>query len=393
MLKVLIINSVYGFGSTGKIVRSLNNVDEFETMTCYGRKENNTSDDNVIKVSNSLETIVSMFKTIAFNDTLQSNKLATKKISDIIDNFEPDLIHLHNIHGYYVCFIDLFKKLKEYNKPIVWTLHDCWPITGYCCYFDYLNCNKYTSKCTKCEHRFSYPYSIFKQKVEDDFRIKKELILNLKDNLTFVTPSNWLKKKIEKSMVKDIETRVINNGISFKNAKESKKKDKFSILAVANYWTVEKGLNELKKIVKLLDKEVDVTIVGRIRDKKGLEKCTLIERTDDLIELMELYSSHHLFINPTLEDNFPTVNIESLCCGTPIISYNTGGSPEIYDEKTGITIEKYDCEKFAKTINELKNAYTFNSKDAINRSKIFSEENMINNYLKLYKEKIEGNRT
>lgn len=389
MKRILFINSVYGFGSTGRIVASLNEIDEFESYACFGRKENLTVDTNVEKVTKFVENAIFATKTILFNESLNGCNIGTDKLFDIIDNFRPDLIHLHNLHGYYINIERLLVKLKEYDKPIVWTLHDCWPLTGYCCHFDYAKCNSYMNCCTKCEHRFSYPFSIFKQNTKEIHDKKTSLILGLKEKLVFVTPSEWLKRKVEESRLKEINTIVINNGIDLPKVTCIEKNKEFSIIAVANYWTLEKGLEELRKIIALLDKDIKITIVGEIKNKKGFEKCNLIERTDNFEELLNLYSSHHLFINPTLEDNFPTVNIESLACGTPVISYETGGSPEIFDEKCGIAIKKYDYECFAKTINAIKNNYSFKNDNALQRSKKYSKNVMIRNYVELYNKLLE----
>ena len=239
-MKVLFINSVYGFGSTGKIVASLNNIDDIDSFAIYGRKNNKTKDTNVSKVTNILEVAISAMKVIFFNEYSDFCNRATDKVINIIDEFNPDIIHLHNLHGYYINFDKLLTKLKEYNKPIVWTLHDCWPMTGYCCNFDYAECSKYKNRCTKCHHKFSYPFSLFKQNVSNNFDRKINRILELKDLLVFVTPSEWLKNIVINSQLKSIETIVINNGIVLPSVVEKNKNEKFSILAVANYWTEEK---------------------------------------------------------------------------------------------------------------------------------------------------------
>lgn len=383
-MKILLVNSVYGFGSTGKIVASLNNIDGINSLAVYGRKRNTSNDTNVVKITNLAENIEAASKLILFNKYSSCN-IATDKLTKIIDEFKPDIIHLHNLHGYYINFDKLLQKLLEYGKPVVWTLHDCWPMTGYCCHFDYANCDKYMNGCKNCNKDFSYPFSIFKQNIDVNFQNKINKILELKNILTFVTPSNWLKNKIISSKLSPINTVVINNGINIPNTSNYNKTTSFSILAVANYWTSEKGLNELKKIVPLLDDDIEVTIVGKIRANAYLkQRCRLIARTDSYETLAKLYEESYLFINPTLEDNFPTVNIESISFGTPVISYNTGGSPEIYDTFSGITIEKYDYINFADTINRLKNNYYFDKEKIINRSKNFSKKLMLDNYIKLY---------
>lgn len=384
-MKILLINSVYGYGSTGKIVSSLNNIDEIDTLAVYGRKRNTTNDKNVIKITNIGEVMISAIETIIFNEYSNYCNRATSRLCKIIDDFKPDIIHIHNLHGYYVNFDKLLIKLKEYNKPVVWTLHDCWPMTGYCCHFDYIECDGFINGCKRCNHDFSYPFSFFKQNVPINFSKKINRILDLKENLIFVTPSVWLKQQVLTSQLKEIKTIVINNGIALPSLNEYSKNKIFSVLAVANSWTKKKGLDELKKIIKLIDKDIEVTIVGDLEKDYYLEqRCKLIPRTENYEELASLYKKNHLLINPTLEDTFPTVNIESISFGTPVISYETGGSPEIYDSESGITIKKYDYVEFSRTINSLKDNYYFDYKKIIKRSKQFSKEIMISKYTDLY---------
>lgn len=391
--KILFINSVCGFGSTGRIVVDLANNKNFETKIIYGRNKNITDYKNAVKFNNYLDTLLSMVKTIVLNNNLNLCKNSTIKLIDEIKKFNPDLIHLHNLHGYYINIELLFDFLSEYNKPVVWTFHDCWPYTGYCCYYDNINCNNFENGCLNCKHGFSYPFSIFKQNIKSEYIKKKELFTRIK-NLTIITPSTWLKKEVCKSFFKDNKIEVINNGIvlpHFEN--KTKKANKIKVLAVANIWTIEKGIKELVGIVNELDNDIEITVVGKMSMKYRnilKKRCTLIKRTNNKDELNKLYYSHDVFINPTLQDNFPTVNIESISCGTPIITYNTGGSVEVINNETGIVIKKRDKHSFAKEINNLKNNYSFVSKNIMEFSKIYSKDKMLEKYNKLYLDLIEG---
>ena len=381
--KILYINTVCGYVATGRITAALSKSDEYDSLVCYGRKED-FAKVNSFKFANFFDNAFGAIRTILFDNNLNICKTATKKLINKIKEYNPDIIHIHNLHGYYVNVEMLFKFLKEFNKPVVWTLHDCWPITGYCPTADYVNCKKYEIKCENCPRGFAYPFSLFKQNLDSDYKKKKQLFNDI-DNLYLVTPSNFMKSVFERSFLKEKDIRVINNGIDLSNFKPSKEKNKnFSILAVSNVWNEYKGTNDLIKMLPLLDKDINVTIVGK--NSNQFNNCNSISYTNNLQELIDLYSSSHILINPTLDDNFPTVNIESLACGTPIVTYKTGGSPEIIDEKTGIVIEKGNYNQMAKVINDLKNNYAFNKEDCLNRAKLFSLENMKDNYLKLYKE-------
>lgn len=383
MKKILFINTVSGFSSTGKITGELASLPGYETLVCYGRKSDYLNI-GAYKFTSFFDNCVAAAETILFDNNLDLCKNATKKLIYKIKEFNPNIIHLHNLHGYYVNVEELFKFLKEYNKPVIWTLHDCWSFTGYCPHFDMLGCEKYKSKCKDCPHGFSYPFSIFKQNVEKDFYRKKELFNSL-DNLTIVTPSEWLKSKVKESFLKNNRIVVIRNGIDIPNIKLEERNDKFNILAVSSYWTKEKGIEELKKIIPLLDEEIYITIVGECKDNDPVfDRCNMVKRTNDYKELLALYSKADVLINPTLEEVLGLVNMEAQICGTPVITYNTGGSPETVDEESGVVIDKFDYKKMAKTINNLRFNYYFDSKIIKENANRFDKNNMLKEYNQLY---------
>lgn len=380
--RILYINGVSGFSSPGKITADLSRSKEYDSLVCYGRKKD-YENINSYKFTTFFENCVGALRTILFDNNLSICSAATKRLIRKIKEFEPDIIHLQVLHGYYLNVEMLFKFLKEYNKPVVWTMHDCWSFTGYCPHFDYANCNQYKTKCTKCPYDFSYPFSLFKQNVEKEFEVKKKLFNSL-DNLTIVVPSKWLETKIKESFLSNCKVVVINNGIDYLD-KDYKKNEKFNIIAVASYWTKEKGKDELKKIIPLIDDDINITIVGDLKDNDQIfNRCKLVGRLLNRDDLMKEYSEAHVFMNLTLQDNFPTVNIESLSCGTPVVTYNTGGSAEVINDDTGIIIDKYGYETFAKTINDLKNNYYFDSNKIKEYAKKYSKETMLDKYNDLY---------
>lgn len=381
MYKVLYINSVCGFGSTGRIVADLTKTQDYESLVCFGRKKD-FANVNSYLFANFFDNVFGAVRTILFDNNLNICKTATKRLIRRIKEYNPDIIHLHNIHGYYVNVEMLLNFLKEFGKPVVWTFHDCWPFTGYCFHFDGIGCDKYKIRCNSCPMTFSYPFSLFKQNVQSDFDKKISLINNL-ENVVLVSPSKWLKNMAMMSKIKDKKMLVINNGINLDDFKPSvDKNDKFTVLAVSNIWTVEKGMKDIEKIRELVDENIVIKVVGTDANKiSGVEN---IEHTENKKELIDLYSKSHLLINPTYQDNFPTVNIEALSCGTPVITYRTGGSPEIVDEKTGVVIDKGNYKSMAAVINELRRNYYFNSLDCVNRAKLFSKEKMMEEYKKLY---------
>ena len=381
MYKVLYINSVCGFGSTGRIVADLTKTDDYESLVCFGRKKD-FANVNSFQFANFFDNAFGAIRTILFDNNLNICTNATRRLIKKIKEYNPDIIHLHNIHGYYVNVEMLINFLKEYGKPVVWTFHDCWPFTGYCSDAYYVNCEKYQKECVNCDHWFAYPFSLFKQNVTKDFNRKKELFRGF-DNLTIVTPSKWLGGICNLSFLRNMNTVTVNNGIDLNDFKPSKaKNNKFTVLAVASFWTKDKGSEDLNKLVKLLDKDIEVVVVGNGSDKIDVVKA--ISHTNNKAELVDLYSSAHVLVNPTLDDNFPSVNIESIACGTPVITYRTGGSPEIIDGKTGVVVDKGNYRAMAEVVNKLYRNYYFKSEDCVKRSKRYSKEVMKKEYQKLY---------
>ena len=381
--KILFVNTVCGFGSTGRIVADLSKSEEYEALVCFGRKKDYAGV-NSFKITNLFENVLYFFDEFLFNNSLKGPKLPTKRLIKKIKEFNPDIIHLHNLHGYYLNFELLFKFLKEYKKPVIWTLHDCWAYTGYCCCYDYIKCDSFLSGCKNCHHDFSYPFSLFKQKAFKNYLRKKELINDIND-LTIITPSNWLKNEAKKGFLKDKNIVVINNGIDLNDFKPTyKKNEKFSVVFVANIWTKQKGLEEINKIVELLDDDIEINVIGTIAKKDVLNKrCHQFGRFDNYKELLNEVSKNHLFLNPTLQDNFPTVNIESLACGTPVITYNTGGSPETINDNNGVVVKDY--KEMAEVVNRLKDHYVFDLDKIRESSLVYSKKNMLDKYDELYK--------
>lgn len=387
-MKVLYINSVCDYGSTGRITSYLSCIDSIESLILYGRKK--AKKPNALKITSQFNVALSMLSVILGNNYSFFCKKATLKAIQQIEKFKPDIIHIHNLHGYYIDYEMLFSYINGIDVKVIWTFHDCWPMTGYCCHFEYEDCQKYKDcECDKCIKKFTYPYSIFKQKINEKFKLKKSLFTANK-NLTIVTPSNWLEKIVKQSFLKNNKIVTINNGIDLKKFKpKDKKNSKFRILFVSNIWTLTKGKEEIEKIIRNIYEEIEVIIIGKIEFHSYLKsRCVLCGEVEQDL-LIDYYCSSHLFVNPTLEDTFPTVNIESLACGTPVITYNTGGSPEIIDNKTGIIVKKGDYISMASEINKQFLSYKFNSYDCVERSKKFSVENMKKNYFDLYKKLIE----
>src|SRR5699024_57770 len=299
-MRVLQINSVSGVGSTGRIATDIDDILKskgHESYIAYGRKSLDDSD-NLIKIGSKYDIYSHVLKTRLLDRHGFGSKKATKQFIKEIDNINPDIIHLHNIHGYYVNIEILFKYLKEINKPVVWTLHDCWPFTGHCTYYEYENCECWrTDKNEKCIQKNEYPTSWFINNSRDNFKRKKEAFTGMK-NLTIVTPSNWLASLVKKSFLKEYPVKIINNGIDLEIFKPTKNNfreknnmiNKFIILGVANIWGEKKGLKYFLEMNKYLKNDETIVLVGLSEKqiKKLPENIIGISRTDSVKELAEI---------------------------------------------------------------------------------------------------------
>ena len=391
-MKVLQINSVYGRGSTGRIAADIHQLlldKGHDSYVAYGRYDVE-GNDHAIKIGNKRDNYAHILKTRVFDLHGFGSKNSTQAFIEKMRALDPDIIHLHNIHGYYLNIELLFNYLKEVNKPVIWTLHDCWSFTGHCAYFDYSGCQCWQGK--KCTEKHSYPASFVFNNSIHNYEKKKELFTGLKD-LTIITPSKWLKELVEQSFLKEYPVKVINNGINLEVFKpvasdfklKNKIEDKILLLGVANVWEERKGLNYFFELSKKLPEKYHILLVG-LSEKQISElpnNMHGITNTKDIHELAELYSVADIFINPTLEDNFPTTNLESLACGTPLVTFDTGGSPEAIDDVTGMTVEKANVDELYKAIINF-DFDKYSSTNARKRAEEFSKEKMLHSYLTIY---------
>lgn len=342
-LRILQINSVSGVGSTGRIVENISRLtihNGHESLIIYGRGQKSINKSSE-KIGNRLYTSFHMFLSL-FGFNGYGSYISTKKIIKRIIEFNPDIIHLHNLHGYYINFPIIMEFLKGFNKPIFWTLHDAWLYTGNCAYYTYKNCEKWKTQCYSCPQKSEYPYSLFIDRSKFEHQNKINSISSLM-NLEFITPSFWLANELKTSKLHKIPVHTISNGIDIECFKENnsiKKFDKFTILGVAKPWTKRKGLNFFIELSGLLKIDEQIILIGLTKKQiKSLPNNIIgIHATNNINELVEYYNAADVFVNPTLEDNFPTTNLESQACGTPVITFDTGGSPESILKTTGIIV-------------------------------------------------------
>lgn len=397
-MKILQINTVVNSGSTGRIAEEIGQMaikSGWVSYIAYGRNER-PSTSNLIRIGNDKDVKLHGLQTRLFDRHGLGSKKTTSDFIKQIDNIKPDIVHLHNIHGYYINIEVLFNYLKNANVPVVWTFHDCWPITGHCSYFTFVGCEKWKTQCYSCPQKRGYPASYFIDRSKKNYNLKKELFSSL-PNLTLAPVSQWLSGVLKESFLQNYPIKVINNGINTEVFKPSLSsdfrnkyglKDKFTLLGVANVWEERKGLKDFIELSKLLDSGYQIVLVGLT--KKQIEQLPEnilgIERTESVDALADIYSTSDVFINPTYEDNFPTTNLESLSCGTPVITYNTGGSPEAIDESTGIVVEQGNINKLVEAIYSIKKKGKQYYSDACESRahKFYKKEDRYKEYIDLY---------
>ncbi|MGL5672101.1 MAG: glycosyltransferase [Plesiomonas shigelloides] len=365
-MKVLQINTVCGVGSTGRIATDIHaalQAKGIESHIMYGRGEARGCD-SAVKISNKLDFYSHALQTrLLDNHGFCSTKAAQQAIK-VLNELKPDIVHLHNIHGYYLNVELLFAYLKQQPKvKVIWTLHDCWPFTGHCAYFDFADCSKWKTQCFSCPQKNTYPASNGLDNSKNNYQRKKAAFTGVKD-LTIVTPSQWLADLVKQSYLKDYPVQVINNGIDLSvfqpRQSEFRVKhnlvDKFLIMGAASVWSPRKGFNDFIVLANMLPDNYRLVIVGLSQDKiKTLPSNIIgIHRTDNPTELAEIYSAADVFFNPTYEDNYPTVNLEAIACGTPVITYNTGGSPESVSSEDGFVVDKGDLGAVVEVVGKLK---------------------------------------
>lgn len=361
-MKILQINTIVNSGSTGRIAEDIGQVAlnaGFESMIAYGRGDR-PSASKLYKIGTNRDFYFHVFYSLLFDKHGLASKTATKKLIKKIIAYNPDVIYLHNIHGYYLNYPELFSYLKSVSTPIIWTLFDCWAFTGHCTYFDDINCEKWKTHCFECPKLEKYPTSLMLDNSKKNYEIKRHLFSEM-ENLCFVTNSIWLKQLVSKSFLSTKNVYHIATGVDLSVFNISSNRDflhkynfgnKKVILGVASIWDKRKGLDDFIRISETIGAEFLIVLVGLSDKQLKLLPTTIvgIKRTENLKELVELYNQADVFVNPTYQDNFPTTNIEALACGTPVITYNTGGSPEAIDSLTGLVVNKGDIDQLKHSI-------------------------------------------
>lgn len=321
--------------------------------------------------------------------------LGTRRLIRDMERFDPDIIHLHNLHGCYLNLPMIFRALHRMHKPVLWTLHDCWPFTGHCAYFDYCGCDSWQTACKSCPQQRSYPICIGLDGSARNYRMKKRLFAPL-EHLTFVAPCEWMKQPLSHSFLQNKPVRVIYNGINRSAFRpvQSDLRRRYGlestrvVLAVASEWDERKGLNFLVEAARRMGEGYRFVAIG-VNEKqlRELPKGMIgIPHTESLTELAGWYTTADCLANPTMEDNMPMVNLEALACGTPVAVFRTGGCPEAVTPECGVVVPKADVEALCGAIQTLCNEKAFGTQACLRRAAAFDAQNTFRAYVTLYKE-------
>lgn len=395
-MRIAEINSC-NFGSTGNIMLQIAEVAEkcgHTAVVCYPQRRDNAkkqkSNDIIIGSRISRNFHLKLAEITGLNGCF--SYFSTLNFLRKLNKFKPDIIHLHNLHNCYINLPLLFKYIKKHNIKTVWTLHDCWSFTGHCPHFDMIGCDKWKTGCYSCPQYKDYPKSIFDNS-EYMYNLKKKWFTGV-ENMTIVTPSEWLAGLVKKSYLKDYPVRVINNGIDLSIFKPTESdfrekhglQDKFIILGVASPWKERKGLDAFSELAKRLDDSYRIVLVGLAKEQKEVLPPNIIglERTANQTELAGIYTAADVFANPTREENYPTVNMEAISCGTPVVTFNTGGSSEMIAENCGTAVAKNDIDGICNEIIKICETKPYSEDDCLKRAESFDKNEKFREYIRLY---------
>ena len=412
MKKLLQINPVLRVNtSTGRIMQEIGELamlHGWKTYMAYSKGRDGIKEckSEIVPVGDVWSTAWHGLETRLLDRHGLASDRATREFVKRIEEIAPDIVHIHNIHGYFLNYRILFDFLSRSGIPVVWTVHDCWLYTGHCYYYSYAGCNKWQTGCGHCPQKKEFPASYFSDRSHRNWLDKKTAFTSMPlDKLTIVPVSDWIREEMSRSFLKDYHFQVIHNGINTEvfdvyDATAVRQQyslgDKHIFLGVASIWSREKGLADFIKMSELIGQDEVIVLVGiKPEDMKLLPKNVVaIARTENIHQLAELYSAANVFINPTWQDNYPTVNLEAIACGTPVVTYRTGGSIEAITDTTGFIVEQGDVAGLVDAarciIRRGKEAYRNVCRQYAVAN--FRKEDRYADYLNLYRQLTEGER-
>ncbi|WP_095174812.1 MULTISPECIES: glycosyltransferase [Blautia] len=398
-MKIAAINSM-SVGSTGRIMIEIgkqSKIDNLEYIGYCGNWVKNQPLNECVRFGFRVENFVSAILYRITGIQHVGSILGTLSLIRKLKKYNPDVIHIHNLHLWVLNVPMLFRYIKRQNIPVIWTLHDCWAFTGQCPHFTMAKCEKWKTGCHDCVQYKQYPKS-YVDRTGIMWKLKKKWFTGV-NNVTIVTPSQWLADLLKKSFLHEYPIRVIHNGIDlsvFKPTEKSfrtahKLEDKYIVLGVSFGWGKSKGLDVFIELSKSLPDSYQIVLVGTNgnTDRMLPDNILSIHTTHNQIELAGIYTAADVFVNPTREENYPSVNMESLACGTPVLTFKTGGSPEILNEACGFVVDSEDVNTLQNIIIRICEEKPYSKETCIKHSKNFEAKDRFKEYLELYKEVVE----
>lgn len=351
-MKYLFINSVAGFGSTGRIAAEQCRALMTQGHTCllaYGRKEASCPDVPTMEIGSPMGVRLHALRGRILDEAGFGSRQATLQFLEKVREYDPDVIWLHNIHGYYIHIGELFRYLRRSGKEIRWTLHDCWALTGHCAHFDYVGCEKWKTGCRDCPQKGEYPASLLRDNSRGNYEKKRRLFAGI-PNLTIIVPSHWLEKRVKESFLKDYPVEVVPNTADREVFRPTPGdfrekhglEGKYIVLGVANVWGERKGIKDFYALASMLDARYQVVLIG-LTDKqiRALPAGILgLPRTDNVRALAEAYTAADVYVNPSVEETFGMTALEAACCGTPVIVYQGTACEEAAAAYGGIAVPR-----------------------------------------------------
>ena len=397
MKKLLQINPVIKENtSTGKIMRTLGELAQaagWESYVAYSRARDGVPphSSRLVPVGNKADLLLHWVATRLFDAHGLASRLATRRFVARLRELNPDVIHIHNIHGYFLNYKILSRALAQMGKPVVWTVHDCWLYTGHCYHYASAGCERWKTGCHHCPQKKAFPASWLLDRSRRNWEDKKKAFCSI-PGLTLVTVSRWMKGEIARSFLGRVRCEVIHNGIDLDTFRPSPSAETALAygtyyLAVASIWLPEKGLQDLEKLSSVLDADERLVVVGkRPSGHRFPRNVVCLERTADAAALAALYTEAVALVNPTWQDNYPTVNMEAIACGTPVVSYRTGGSPESITPQTGRVVEQGDVEGLAEALHAIRKQGKTHYTEACRSYALahFRAQDRFNDYIQLY---------
>ena len=397
MKKLVQINTVF-YASTGRIMADIQKYAEsqgYDTISFVGRGPASKGIKGKV-FGNPISFWSHVILTTVFDAQGYGSYFATKKMIRWLREEKPDIIHMHNLHGYYLHIPILCRYLKEeYKGKVFWTFHDCWPITGHCAHFVSVNCNQWKKECRKCPKKKEYPISFFFDGSKRNYRMKKKWFENI-PNLTIITPSKWIKDIVLESFLKYKRIEVVYNGIDlriFKYVRDIELWNKYNIprerkiiLGVSSIWNRSKGLDDFLELAKDLSEDYHIVMVGLSKGQMGKlpKNVTGIEKTSDIEELVRIYSNADVFLNPSIEESFSLVTVEAMACGTPAIVLDTSAVKELVDEKSGLVLNQHQPQDYIKAIQLIMDK-KLQTDDIRARAEKFDKDRQVARIIELYK--------